>query len=304
MDELADCAICPRECHANRFTGPAGMVQERCLIQYQFHLYSQGRRACDQRNKGICNVFFEHCNLQCIYCQNHQISDNRGVPAGNYRSLEMIVSEISTILDQGINLVGFVSPSHNIPQMLAIIEAVKSAGYNPRWVYNSNGFDKAATLRRLEGIIDIYLPDLKYMDHNLSDTFSDAENYPPVAGMALKEMFRQKGNVLHLGLDGTAESGIIIRHLVLPGEVENSMKVIRFIAGELSPKLHVSLMSQYYPAYKAIGHPSLGRSVTREEYKAVCDEMEQLGMFNGWVQEFESNASYRPDFRLSHPFEG
>jgi putative pyruvate formate lyase activating enzyme len=214
------------------------------------------------------------------------------------------VNAITSILDKGINLVGFVTPSHNIPQMLAIIEGVRTAGYNPRWVYNTNGYDSVAALKRLEGIIDIYLPDFKYMDQVISEEYSGAKNYPEVAERALKEMFRQKGAALHLNEDGTAESGIIIRHLVLPGQVKSSMEVLRVIVGELSPKLHISLMSQYYPAYRAITHPFLGRSVRSEEYQAVCNEMENLGISNGWIQEFESSGNYLPDFRLSHPFEG
>jgi putative pyruvate formate lyase activating enzyme len=303
-DELTDCALCPRECHANRVTGPLGWCKSDASFNISSICIHKGEEPVISGAQGICNVFFEHCNLQCIYCQNHQISDNSGALQENYHSLGRIVSEITSILDRGINLVGFVSPSHNIPQMLAIIEGVRSAGYNPRWVYNTNGYDSVSTLKKLEGTIDIYLPDFKYMDREIADEYSGANDYPDVAMKALKEMFRQKGAALHLSGDGTAQSGMLIRHLVLPGQVKNSLDVLRFIAGELSPKLHISLMSQYYPAFRAITHRSLGRCVEREEYQAVCREMEDLGIFNGWVQEFESSGNYLPDFRRSHPFEG
>jgi putative pyruvate formate lyase activating enzyme len=303
-DELADCTLCPRECHVNRLTGPLGWCKSDASFNISSICIHKGEEPVISGAQGICNVFFSHCNLQCIYCQNHQISDNSGALQQNYNSPGRIVNEITSILDRGINLVGFVSPSHNIPQMLAIIEGVRSAGYNPRWVYNTNGYDSVSTLKKLEGIIDIYLPDFKYSDREIADEYSGAKDYPEVAKMALKEMFRQKGAALHLGEDGTAESGILIRHLVLPGQVNNSLSVLRFIAEELSPKLHISLMSQYYPAHIAITHPSLGRSVGKDEYQAVCSEMEKLGIFNGWVQEFDSSSNYLPDFRRSHPFEG
>jgi putative pyruvate formate lyase activating enzyme len=177
-------------------------------------------------------------------------------------------------------------------------------GYKPVWVYNSNGYDKAETLRSLEGIIDVYLPDLKYMDDELGFRYSGVQGYPEAAAAALKEMFRQKGSALHLGENDTAQSGIIVRHLVLPGQVENSLKVLRFLAEELSPKLHLSLMSQYYPVKTFKDYPELNRGISAEEYQMVINEMDQLGMQNGWVQEFESSEFYRPDFDREHPFEG
>jgi putative pyruvate formate lyase activating enzyme len=216
---------------------------------------------------------------------------------------DQVCSSIIAILDQGINMVGFVSPSHFIPQMLSIINGLNASGHHPTWVYNSNGYDKPETLRMLEGIIDIYLPDLKYLDNQLSFTLSDAADYPEYAKMALREMFRQKGTTLVLNDDGTASSGMIIRHLVLPGQVENTLEVLRFIAGELSPRVHVSLMSQYYPTPGVVSHSFLRRSITADEYTKVIDEMELLGLQKGWVQEFESMNHYRPDFTNEHPFE-
>jgi len=253
--------------------------------------------------QGICNIFFTNCNLQCIYCQNSQISDRRMSRVNTAMELPDILDAVKRILDQGITLVGFVSPSHFIPQMLAIIHGVREMGYNPTWVYNTNGYDKAETLRSLEGTIDIYLPDFKYMDSTVAGELSDAADYPQVAMKALKEMFRQKGSTLILGDAGTARSGLIIRHLVLPGMVENSLKVLRFIAEELSPRVHLSLMSQYYPTEHVRNHRLLGRGITEAEYDLVQAEMEHLGMYNGWVQEFESSDHYRPDFRNEHPFE-
>jgi putative pyruvate formate lyase activating enzyme len=217
--------------------------------------------------------------------------------------LENVIREITTILDGGINMIGFVSPSHAIPQMRVIINILESLGYHPVKVYNTNGYDRPETIQSLEGIIDVFLPDVKYMDPFLAKEYSDATDYPEVAAKSLKEMYRQKGSALHLSDDGKAESGIIIRHLVLPGQVENSRKVLRFIADNISSKLHISLMSQYSPTPGVSCHPFLKRPLKQEEYLAVVDEMNILGFSDGWIQELESRHNYQPDFQRKHPFE-
>jgi putative pyruvate formate lyase activating enzyme len=303
LSELSDCALCPRECHANRFTGPLGWCSSDASFSISSICIHRGEEPVISGNDGICNIFFTNCNLQCVYCQNWQISDNRLDHRSDRMEFDAVIRQVTNILDTGIKRVGFVSPSHFIPQVLAIVSAIGSAGYDPVWVYNSNGYDKAETLKRLEGIIGVYLPDLKYMDSGIAKEWSQAEDYPQVAMAAVREMFRQKGSALHLDGDGTARSGIVIRHLVLPGEPENSRNVMRFIANELSPRLHVSLMSQYFPTPAVSCHPGLSRTVTRAEYRAVTEEMERLGLHNGWIQEFESQEHYRPDFRKEHPFE-
>jgi putative pyruvate formate lyase activating enzyme len=158
-------------------------------------------------------------------------------------------------------------------------------------------------LKELEGIIDIYLPDLKYSDATLAKELSETEDYVDFARLALREMYRQKGSPLHLDDSGQAISGLIVRHLVLPGYIENSKKVLEFIANELSPKVHLSLMSQYYPMPNVSKHPNLGRMLQPDEYDEIVNEMERLGMSNGWVQELESSFHYMPDFNCAHPFE-
>ncbi len=300
---LENCALCPRNCHADRINGRYGY----CGSGGDFYIASvcihRGEEPAISGQEGICNIFFTHCNLQCIYCQNHQISDNRINHSFHRMELEEVIRQITRILDQGINRVGFVSPSHFVPQMKVIIQIVQSLGYKPVWVYNTNGYDKAETIKTLEGIIDVYLPDFKYMDSDLAGHYSGARDYPEVASKALKEMYRQKGATLMSGEDHLAESGIIVRHLVLPDQVKNSLNVLRFLAEEISPRIHISLMAQYYPSERVKSHPQLGRSVTESEYSQVVDEMEKLGMYHGWIQEFESSDFYRPDFDNIHPFE-
>ena len=210
-------------------------------------------------DKGICNVFFSRCNLQCIYCQNYQISCiNENIIENNY-SLEEIVTKIKSILDTGVNTIGFVSPSHFTAHVKEIINTLNQENYFPVTVYNTNAYDKVETLIELEGLINIYLPDFKYMDAILSKNLSGAKDYPEIAAKAIKEMYRQKGSTLVKDVDGNAESGLIIRHLVLPGYIDNSIKVLRYIAEEISTNIHLSLMSQYHPVKAIEGYPNLSR---------------------------------------------
>jgi putative pyruvate formate lyase activating enzyme len=301
--ELADCACCPRECHADRTAGPGGYCKSDAFPGISSICLHKGEEPVIGGETGICNVFFGRCNLQCVYCQNCQISSRTEAIHIEYQRIDSIVQALSKLLDEGCKAVGFVSPSHMVPQMLAIINALNDSGRKPVIVYNSNGYDSVETLKRLEGIVDVYLPDLKYMDSRLAKEYSDAGNYVPVARKALREMFRQKGTALITDDAGQAVSGLIIRHLVLPGNVENSMNVLRFIAEELSPGIHISLMSQYFPMPVVAGHPLLGRALSEMEYKQVVEEMEALGLFKGWIQELGSSGSYLPDFCFEHPFE-
>ena len=302
LGKLHDCDLCPRECHADRFSEKLGHCKSDASFNISSICIHHGEEPAISGENGLCNIFFTHCNLQCIYCQNYQISDNRISGKSTVMELNEVIRQVTKILDSGINRVGFVSPSHFIPQVKIIIRCIQSLGYDPVWVFNTNGYDKPDTLRSLKGMINVYLPDFKYMEPALAGEYSDAPDYPEVATRALKEMFRQKGAILHTGKDGTAESGMIIRHLVLPGHKENSLKVLNFIAGELSPDLHISLMSQYYTTPRVSNHPKLKNTVSAEEYSVIVSEMDRLGMYNGWIQELSSASNYRPDFEKQHPF--
>ena len=303
LKELENCTLCPRNCHAGRLNGRVGFCKSDDSFSIASICIHKGEEPAISGSQGICNVFFSNCNLQCIYCQNHQISNNQVGRTSFTMELNEVIRQITEILDLGVNRVGFVSPSHFIPQVKVIISVIHSLGYDPVWVYNTNGYDKAETLRTLEGTIDVYLPDFKYMDSDLAWRYSGARDYPVHASSALKEMYRQKGASLITGDDGIAESGIIVRHLVLPGHIDNSLNVLRFIAEEISPRIHISLMAQYYPTKRVENHPKLGRGITGKEYRLVVEEMEKLRMYNGWIQEFESSEFYRPDFHRNHPFE-
>lgn len=302
IKDLENCNICPRGCHTNRLAKPKGF----CKTDAQFNISSiclhKGEEPVISGNHGICNVFFSHCNLQCIYCQNYQISQN-GTFVSNFGTLDLITEKIITLLDRGCKSVGFVSASHMVPQMVMIINSLHRWQRFPTVVYNSNGYDSVITLKRLEGIVDVYLPDFKYSDNLIASQYSGAKDYVETAKDALKEMYRQMGSKIITDESETAVRGLIIRHLVLPNQVGNSKNVLRFIAQELSTKVSISLMAQYHPMADAVGHKSLGRTITETEYREVCEEMEMLGFENGWIQELESNKEYIPDFNQIHPFE-
>jgi len=303
FNSLRNCVLCPRECRADRFSGNFGY----CRSDHHYNISSivahKGEEPPISGVNGICNIFFNHCNLQCLYCQNFQISCNTSAHSSKYWSFEKILAAIQQQLDSGCKAIGFVSPSHQIPQMVSIIRAFENYRPKPVFVYNSNGYDKTETLKELEGMIDIYLPDMKYMDGDLSYKLSGAADYPEVSRKALKEMYRQKGAALHFSDEHHAESGMIIRHLVLPGYVQNSLDVLHFISEELSPKAHISLMSQYYPVHNAMKYENINRSLSKREYDIVLNEMDKLGLENGWIQQLESKDFYRPDFESEHPFE-
>ena len=263
----------------------------------------QGEEPVISGEKGICNVFFTRCNLHCIYCQNHQISRNKNPEIEYILTLDEVVRQIETVLDQDVPAVGFVSPSHVIPQVQAVIRALLERGLAPVTVYNTHAYDRVESLKSLAPLIRVWLPDLKYMDEALALRLSDAPRYPAVACAAIREMIRQKGLALTLNDRGEIREGFIVRHLVLPGQVENSKRVLRFLARDISPDITVSIMAQYRPTPHVAGLEGLNRGVTKAEYDEVLDEMDFLGLKNGWVQELDSKDAYQPDFTRSHPFE-
>lgn len=300
---LEDCTLCPRECHVNRFDGGFGY----CGIDSGLNIASvcvhKGEEPVISGNNGICNIFFSGCNLRCLFCQNHEISRPLSGITNTGKDLVTVLDKIEEILYYGINAVGFVSPSHVVPLVKVIINGLHSRNIKPVTIYNTNSYDKVETIRSLDGLIDVYLPDYKYVTRELALEYSDAEDYPSVAFKAIKEMYYQKGSTLRTDENGVAENGMLIRHLVLPGHSEESKLVLRLIAEELSPGVHLSLMSQYHPTYLVNAHPVLNRTLYKEEYEAVVEEMNKLGFRNGWVQDMDSNVNYRPDFRRENPFE-
>lgn len=303
LEPLRNCTICPRHCGADRFSNNLGWCKSDTSFFISSICTHRGEEPPISGDKGICNIFFGHCNLQCVFCQNHQISNNSYPSAGRNMQLKEVLTAIIDCLDDGCLSVGFVSPSHFVPQCKIIVAALRDLGLNPYIIYNTNGYDTVETLQSMEPFVDVYLPDFKYMDKKISQQYSKAADYPEVAQQAIKEMYRQKGSSLLTDEEGIAQRGIIIRHLVLPGHVDNSLRVLDFIADSVSTSVHISLMSQYHPAFAAPGIPPINRTLYNREYQKVVDHFDLLGFRNGFIQQLESNEMYRPDFDKEHPFE-
>lgn len=297
---LEACSLCPHQCGANRHAGVGrcGVSAQPVVASVCLH---RGEEPPISGSVGICNVFFAGCNLRCAFCQNHQISRHGAAQPSWLISYTAIANSIEQCLQRGATAVGFVSPSHQLAQMLRIVEELHRRGLHPRIVYNSNGYDSPQMLRLLEGVVDVYLPDFKYANNALALAFSGVERYVETATAALAEMYRQKGASLVLNDNGEAEFGLIVRHLVLPGQLDNSIAALRLLVERISPRLHVSLMAQYYPP-EGLSLPSpLNRSLTPQEYADVLTEYNALGL-RGWAQELSSAQTYRPNFDAEAPF--
>ncbi|PIV63232.1 MAG: radical SAM protein [Bacteroidetes bacterium CG02_land_8_20_14_3_00_31_25] len=299
--ELSECRVCPRDCGANRLMGELGYCKTNAGFNISSICIHKGEEPAISGDKGICNVFFSHCNLQCIYCQNYQISCNNS-PVIKSKTINGIINNIIEILKTGINILGFVSPSHNAPQVKEIIVALRNRGFNPVCVWNSNGYDKVETLKMLESFIDVYLPDFKYVNNYDAKEFSDANNYTEVALKAIKEMCFQKGTKLYLDKNNIVERGVIIRHLVLPKKADESIKLLKLIADEIGTKTTISLMSQYHPTENVKNHKLLKKKLLNNDYKKVVEAMNNLGFNNGWIQQPDSSLNYIPDFNREEPF--
>ena len=291
------CSRCPRACNVDRTVG-SGFCGATTDLEVAAVVVHRGE---EPPLNPIVNLFFAHCNLQCIYCQNWQISGLHDT-GGTACQPDELVDRIASLLPSAENILGFVTPTHYANSIPAIVEALHQRDLHPVTVYNTSGYENVETLRMLEPYIDVYLPDFKYSDPGLAGRYSHAPDYPERAFEALREMYRQKGSSLITDQDGLAVSGIIVRHLVLPGCVDNSLKVLDTVA-DLSINLHVSLMAQYYPPFPGLPD-QLGRTLSADEYDTVVAHLHATGLHNGWLQPIEANRSYRPDFNdAQKPFE-
>ncbi len=300
---LKNCTLCPRECRVNRLNGDKGYCNIDAGMNIASICIHRGEEPVISGEKGICNIFFAGCNLRCSYCQNWEISRPCRDTVNSGMEIPVVLDRIEKILSSGVRAVGFVSPSHVVPQVKAIIKGLHSRGIEPIIVYNTNSYDKAETVRGMSDLIDVYLPDYKFISPEISAKLSETSDYGEVALRAIKEMYYQKGSTLSTNDSGVAERGMLIRHLVLPGYVDESIKVLRSIAEELSPGVNLSLMSQYHPTSNVKHHSDLDRLLLRSEYETIVKEMENLGFRNGWLQDMESYKNYMPDFSRENPFE-
>ncbi len=302
--KLASCTVCPRTCRVNRLKDEHGF----CLSGYKPYITSicdhHGEEPVLSGTHGSGTVFFGSCNLRCVYCQNWQISQKRNF----YQSTEMDFNEAARQIvklqdEKGVHNINFVSPAHFVPQMVRIIYEAIPLGLHLPIVYNTNAYDALASLKLLDGIVDIYLPDFKYFDDRNGVKYSRAPGYSIYAKAAIREMFRQVG-ALQLNEDGLAVRGLLIRHLILPNDLSDSADVLQWISQTLGKEATVSLMAQYFPTHKAKDTPLLNREIHYSEYLKAVEALNENGLQKGFVQDMTAPETYQPDFYSSgHPFE-
>jgi putative pyruvate formate lyase activating enzyme len=293
---LSSCDICPRECGVNRWEGERGFCHSARRPIVASVCTHHGEEPALSGSRGSGAVFFGNCNMRCVYCQNYQISQNYK----HQRSKEVepsVLAEHMLFLQNelGCHNINLVSPSHFVPQIVrAVLEAVPR-GLRLPLVYNTSSYDSVATLRELDGIISIYLADLRYASNKWGKRFSKAPDYVERARAAIKEMYRQVGNLI-VDEENIAQRGLMVRHLILPNGIAGSRDSLSWLVREVSPQVTVSLMSQYFPAHLAPRIPLLSRTITSEEYDEVGELVEELGIENGWMQGMDASKNYLPDF--------
>jgi putative pyruvate formate lyase activating enzyme len=300
---LASCDICPRECHINRTNGETGYCRSGHLPIVSTVCAHHGEEPALSGTRGSGTVFFGNCNMRCVYCQNYQISQNWRKQQVKQIDCHTLAEELLYLQNElGCHNINFVSPSHFVPQLVrAVLEAVPM-GLRVPLIYNSSGYDSVATLKELDDVINIYLPDLRYGSSDVAEKYSHAPDYVVYARRAIKEMYRQVGDLI-VNESGLAQQGLIVRHLVLPNRLAGSVESLTWLARELSSTVTVSIMSQYVPLHKALKIPLLSRGISVAEYETVIRLLQDLGMENGWTQEMGASENYIPDFEQEgHPF--
>ena len=300
---LASCDICPRVCGINRLKGQTGFCHSASLPIVASFCAHHGEEPPLSGTKGSGTIFFGNCTMSCVYCQNYVISQDSKKQQSNEISIQKLAEQMLYLQDSGCHNINLVTPTHFVPQILrALLEAVPK-GLNLPLVYNTSGYDSIDVIKMLEGIVDIYLPDLRYASGQAANEFSGTPDYPGRVRECIKEMYRQVGDLV-VDETGMAQRGVIVRHLILPNRLAGSKELLTWLANEVSQSVTVSIMAQYYPAHQALSIPTLARKITLPEYREVVSLVNQLGLENGWLQEMEAAENYLPDFeRGGHPFD-
>jgi putative pyruvate formate lyase activating enzyme len=299
MGMLQTCNICPRDCGNDRLKDELAACYSGLLPIVSSYTPHFGEEPALVGSGGAGNVFLGLCNLRCVYCQNHQISQTFRDQHKNEVSLERLAEIFLELQESGCHNINWVSPTHFVPQLVNALSIAAERGLRLPVVYNTNAYDSVEVLKLMDGIVDIYLPDLKYSEDEAGRLYSKVPGYVGHARAAVKEMHRQTGDQLIIGASGLVERGLIIRLLVLPNDVAGIYESLRWIKEELSPRVAVSLMAQYFPTNKVENdrYPLLSRKIRWSEWLSAIEHMDQLEMEEGWMQDFESAAEYyRPDF--------
>lgn len=270
-----NCRLCPRDCRVNRIRGETGKCQSTSRVKVASAQAHFGEEAPLVGRRGSGTIFFSNCGLRCVYCQNYKISiEGEGIEISDQRLAETMI-KVQNIGCHNINLV---TPTHYLPNIISALQKAISSGLKIPLVYNTSGYERLELLQLLDGIVDIYLPDCKYMDPVQASKYSsEAFNYPYYAKIALKEIYRQVGD-LTVDSQGIAVKGLILRHLILPNRIAGTQKFLKFVAENLSPTTYLNLMRQYRPEHKAFGYPDIARRITRDEYAEALSWAKDYGL--------------------------
>lgn len=293
MNKYENCLLCPRKCGINRRTGQTGICGVSSEIKVARAALHYWEEPCISGKRGSGAVFFSGCSLHCVFCQNREISDGK---AGKVISKERLSDIFMELADKGANNINLVTPGQYIPDIVWAVNDAKSRGMKLPIIYNTSGYENVTELKLLEGIVDVYLPDFKYMDSTLSARYSRAKDYPSVAKQALSEMVRQQPDVVIDDATGLIQKGVIVRQLLLPGHVNDAKAVLKYLYDTYHDHVYISMMSQFTPiALK--DYPEINRTVTRREYERLVDYALEIGITNAFIQEGDvAKDSFIPAF--------
>lgn len=293
MNKYENCLLCPRKCGINRSTGQTGVCGVSSEIKVARAALHYWEEPCISGKRGSGAVFFSGCSLHCVFCQNREISDGK---AGKVISKERLSDIFMELADKGANNINLVTPGQYIPDIVWAVNDAKSRGMKLPIIYNTSGYENVTELKLLEGIVDVYLPDFKYMDSTLSARYSRAKDYPSVTKQALSEMVRQQPDVVIDDATGLIQKGVIVRQLLLPGHVNDAKAVLKYLYDTYHDHVYISMMSQFTPiALK--DYPEINRTVTRREYERLVDYALEIGITNAFIQEGDvAKDSFIPAF--------
>ena len=293
MNKYENCLLCPRKCGINRRTGQTGVCGVSSEIKVARAALHYWEEPCISGKRGSGAVFFSGCSLHCVFCQNREISDGK---AGKVISKERLSDIFIELADKGANNINLVTPGQYIPDIVWAVNDAKSRGMKLPIIYNTSGYENVTELKLLEGIVDVYLPDFKYMDSTLSARYSRAKDYPSVAKKALSEMVRQQPDVVIDDATGLIQKGVIVRQLLLPGHVNDAKAVLKYLYDTYHDHVYISMMSQFTPiALK--NYPEINRTVTKREYERLVNYALEIGITNAFIQEGDvAKDSFIPAF--------
>lgn len=293
MNKYENCLLCPRKCGINRSTGQTGVCGVSAKIRVARAALHYWEEPCISGKKGSGAVFFSGCSLHCVFCQNREISDGK---AGKVISKERLSDIFLELKAKGANNINLVTPGQYIPDIVWAVSDARSRGMKLPIVYNTSGYEDEKELKLLDGIVDVYLPDFKYMDSTLSAKYSRAKDYPSVAKQALSEMVRQQPRVVIDDATGLIQKGVIVRQLLLPGHVNDAKAILKYLHDTYQNSIYISMMSQFTPiALK--DYPEINRTVTRREYERLIDYAIKIGITNAFIQEGDvAKDSFIPAF--------